>query len=115
MTHNPPGDAAELYLELIKKVLTRSAFPHEYRPLLSPASADSHISRLAHLYLGALLAKLHFGLYRRTRIDPAKRAQGTDWPAEAETMAGTKRLDQVHSCIKDVLASNVPGDLIETG
>lgn len=113
--HNPPVAASELYLELIKKCLTRSAFPYEYRPLLSPATADSRIARVAHAYLAPLLARLHFGLYRRTRIDPTKRAQGLDWPSEAETMAGTKRLDQLHSCIKDVLAGNVPGDLIETG
>ncbi len=115
MTHNPLVPAAELYLELLKKCLTRSAFPDEYRPLLIPASADGRIARAAHVYLTPLLAKLHFGLYRRTRIDPAKRAQGLDWPAEAETMAGTKRLNHLHSCIKDVLENNVHGDLIETG
>src|ERR1700737_1047315 len=107
--------AAELYLELLKKCLTRSAFPDDYRPLFSPGDGSSKLGRAAQACFGPLLAKLHVGLYRRTAVDPIKRDQGSDWPAEAETMAGTRRLDQLHACIKDVLANNVPGDLIETG
>jgi len=43
------------------------------------------------------------------------RWQGEDWPAFAETMVGLRRLDCVQSCVEQVIADNVPGDLIETG
>ena len=68
-----------------------------------------------HAYLGALLAKLNIGLYRKVKVDPVRRGEGRDWPAEADTMIGLKRLDQLQACITDVLANGIPGDLIETG
>ncbi len=34
---------------------------------------------------------------------------------DAETMLGTRQLDQMQRCIVDVLTQNVPGDLIEAG
>jgi O-methyltransferase len=43
------------------------------------------------------------------------RSVGRDWPRYAHTMIGEKRLDNLRSCIEDVLARDVPGDLIETG
>jgi len=38
-----------------------------------------------------------------------------EWPAEAETMIGLKRLDNLHACIETVISDQIPGDLIETG
>ncbi len=108
---NPTG----LYLELIKKCLIRSIFPDEYRPLLQPGSGKSKWQLARHAYLGGFLARLNFGLYRRAKVDPVKRSEGRDWPAEADTMIGLKRLDHLQACITDVLANGVPGDLIETG
>jgi O-methyltransferase len=43
------------------------------------------------------------------------RLEGRDWPSNAMTMIGLKRLDNIQQCIEDVVASGVPGDLIETG
>ena len=34
---------------------------------------------------------------------------------DAETMLGTRQLDQMQRCVADVLARNIPGDLIEAG
>jgi O-methyltransferase len=34
---------------------------------------------------------------------------------DAETMLGTRQLDQMQRCIQDVLERNVPGDLLEAG
>ncbi len=48
-------------------------------------------------------------------VDLAARAEGRDWPLEAETMVGWRRLDHLQQCITDVLQRRVPGDLIETG
>ncbi len=112
---NSSGRTAELYLDLMKKCLLRSIFPDEYRPLFHPGSGATKIGRGAHAYLGWLLAKLDFGLYRRVRVDAVKRSRGVDWPAEAETMIGVRRLDQLQQCVTDVLQNGIPGDLIETG
>jgi O-methyltransferase len=48
-------------------------------------------------------------------VDPAERAVGKDWPADAETMIGLVRLANIQQCIETVLHENVAGDLIETG
>jgi hypothetical protein len=44
-----------------------------------------------------------------------RRQDGRDWPVSAHSMIGRFRLDNVHACVDDVLAHDVPGDLIETG
>lgn len=54
-------------------------------------------------------------LGKRLPFDFSKRAEGRDWPDEAHTMIGLKRLDALHYCVEDVLDRGVPGDFIETG
>src|SRR5258707_5801015 len=49
------------------------------------------------------------------RYNDEQKANGLLWPACAHTMIGLKRLDNIQFCIEQVLAHNVPGDLIETG
>ena len=48
-------------------------------------------------------------------FDLGQRVNGRDWPAQAHTMIGIHRLDNLHFCVEDVLARGVPGDLMETG
>jgi O-methyltransferase len=43
------------------------------------------------------------------------RMTGTDWPANGMTMIGWQRMTNLERCVEDVLANEVPGDLIETG
>lgn len=43
------------------------------------------------------------------------RVVGEDGPTAAHTMVGMKRLDNIQSCLEQVLKNNVPGDVIETG
>lgn len=50
-----------------------------------------------------------------SEFDIDVRQQGKDWPTVAHTMIGVKRLDNLQSCVEDVIAQGVPGDLIETG
>ena len=40
---------------------------------------------------------------------------GRKWSAQAHTMIGLKRLDQLQECISEVIEQQIPGDLIETG
>ena len=75
------------------------------------------------LYLDLLklcLTNLIYGdanvLHGETRAyDPRVRVEGRDWPAQAHTMIGFQRLQQLQFCVEDVLARGVPGDLMETG
>jgi O-methyltransferase len=48
-------------------------------------------------------------------VDAQTRREGRDWPSRAYTMIGLKRLNNLQYCIQDVIAHNIPGDLIETG
>lgn len=80
--------AAELYLDLLQKCLTRILFPDH---------------------------NLHHDLVTTSPVSLQERATGKDWPTEAETMVGLRRLDNLENCIVSVIENEVPGDLVETG
>jgi O-methyltransferase len=44
-----------------------------------------------------------------------KRELGRDWPAEALTMVGMRRLASLQECVETVLHDDVEGDLVECG
>jgi macrocin-O-methyltransferase TylF-like protien len=88
-----PDRCRDLYLSLLK------------RTLLGLTYEDA-----CNLYPEALGAQS-----RRVPHDTSRRIQGADWPAEAPTMIGIPRLDNIQHCIESVLKDSVPGDLIETG
>jgi O-methyltransferase len=44
-----------------------------------------------------------------------RRENGADWPLNAATMVGLKRLDQLQDSIETLVREGVEGDLIETG
>ena len=48
-------------------------------------------------------------------FDLAKRETARDWPSQAHTMIGTRRLDNVQELVTAAIAAGTPGDLIETG
>ena len=80
--------AASLYLDLLKDCLTRIHFPDR---------------------------SWSFDLAETRSMDPAERADGRDWPTEAETMVGRARLDNLQHCVTDVIRDRIDGDLVETG
>lgn len=100
---------AELYLDLLKKCLTRSIFGEKYRSL--PANNGSVLIRA----MSKWLASRDLQIVRTANFDPQLRAEGIDWPEDGETMIGLKRLQNLQDCITDVVQQNIPGDLIETG
>ena len=80
--------AADLYLDLLKRALTRIAFEDE------SVASDGDVPR--PMVVG-------------------ERESGSDWPIHAETMIGMKRLDQLQAAVETVIHEGIPGDLIETG
>lgn len=105
-----------MYLDLLKKSLTRFAFPEAYRKIESRREVRRKpITGSLFPLLRPLLAKENVHLFMDAHFDPAARIEGKDWPANAETMVGLKRLENIQSCIQRVLQKNIPGDFIETG
>jgi hypothetical protein len=84
-------EARELYLDLMKRVLTNVIYEDPPQ---------------------AVLARIHD---MPENFDTDIRARGMDWPTVAHTMVGRGRLDNVHECLNQVIADDVPGDFIETG
>jgi O-methyltransferase len=105
--------AADLYVDLLKKCLTRSIFLEAYRD----PNPSGMRKRAIYALLRPLLARYGLSLKARVPSEVTRylRMDGLDWPADAETMAGMRRLDNLHACVSNVLRQDVPGDLIETG
>lgn len=106
--HDDKG--AELYLELLRNCLTRYGFGDSWTPVEAPPNG------WRALVYKQVVGRTNRAIgYKRVSFDADARANGRDWPVEAETMIGLKRLDNIRECVTDVVKRGVPGDLIETG
>jgi O-methyltransferase len=105
-----PLSAKSLYLDLLKRCLTRTLFPEQYQRIGSTRFPHRVIYSLLRAFLGR-----SFDVVRLRDYDEKTREWGLDWPAEAETMIGLKRLDSLQRCAVDVIENKIPGDFIETG
>ena len=111
-----PLSGEQLYLDLLKKCLTRYIFPETHWPLWRPKDRKWHgIRWLAIQTVQKLLASRDLEILRRIPFDTTKRMYGEDCPATAETMIGLKRLDNLQDCITDLIQKGIPGDLLEAG
>src|SRR5262249_29165016 len=77
----------ELYLDLLEKCLLGLIF--EDAPLLDFGAGSSFQSAI--------------------------RADGRDWPSQAHSMIGFKRMRSLRTLCEEVIRAEVPGDFIETG
>jgi O-methyltransferase len=103
--------AEGLYLELLKKCLTRLAFEDEAHSRIAMPEA----SMQARVLMPVQRILRRAGLELVRTAPASTREEGRDWPPEAETMIGMARLDNIQACVTDVIERQVPGDLIETG
>lgn len=110
-----PRDAAELYLDLLKKVLTRTVAPERYRPFTPEPGRAGRLGAVVWEAARRLLSRRGLEVVSSRPVDLAVRSVGRDWPPEAETMIGLERLDNLHRCVRAVLDDGVEGDLMETG
>jgi O-methyltransferase len=113
--HTIDSDNGGAYLELLKRVLTRYEL-EEYTALDPVELAFSkplprQIIRVANKFL----RPLGVGLGGLKKATPFLRQFGLDWPANAETMIGLERLNQLHKALDNIRSQKVPGALIETG
>lgn len=109
------GDIDEvrhLYLDLLKKTLTRYVFAETWKPYAGPQTA---LRGWLYRFVQPPMRRRGLEVVRRYNYKPAARAEGMDWPPEADTMIGLRRLDNIQACVADVVKHDVPGDLIETG
>jgi O-methyltransferase len=104
--------AADLYLDLLAKCLTRFLWIEDW-DLVDPGPRT--IKGLLYAPVRGLLTRLGVKLVRRRVVEPAVRAEGKDWPYEAETMIGLRRLENLRQCFTRVVQQGVPGDCIECG
>ena len=103
-----------LYIELLKKSLIdySKINSFEYHPL-TIVNANW---KTALLYpIDKLLRTRNFAIWKLKYVNKDKRLNGYDWPANAFTMIGLNRLNNIEDCIHSILKNNIPGDFIETG
>lgn len=101
------------YLSLLHRVLTR--YEMERRTPYSPIARV-----MAPLALRPVIKAAHKILRSRSpwvvtvrRRDAGFRSEGRDWRRSAETMVGVKRFDSLRGCLVQILAGQVPGDILE--
>lgn len=107
---------ADLYLDLVKKILSDALHERRY---YWPLSRPRHLVKRTIFDL--LVAR---GIVPVRVLDSSIREEGTErrpsglaWleVTSAHTLLGQQRLNNLQWCIEDVLKRGVPGDLIETG
>jgi len=109
-TKTPPAP----YLELLKVVLT-DFYPDErleYIPL--PLLQETGKIKFLQLVDRAFRSR-NFAITKVKRIQPDIRRHGYDWPAQACTMIGIERLNNIEQCIRTIQEQEVKGDLVEAG
>jgi len=111
-----PNTPAELYLDLLKKTLTRAQVAGQYeRYTLKP----NPVNRLTLHLIEPVLHGAGYELVGLRASNPeAYMSAGGDNSArleDGETMVGLRQLDNMQLCVVDVLRREVPGDLIEAG
>jgi len=104
--------AADLYLNLLRDAVTRSVFPEFWQPVVYDKGSWQRVVMAPFM---AILKLKGYHLCKRFDFHKEKRTGGSDWPPEAETMIGSKRLENIRHCCTRVIADNVPGDFCETG
>lgn len=116
-TNPKPDTSIELYLDLLKRSLTRTINAKGLvRHTLAPGRRHLKIlNKLVHSVLDPIKLEL-VQLHESKPEDYIESTHGAYSRAEdAETMLGLKQLDQMQACLTDVVERNIPGDVIEAG
>lgn len=112
-----PNNPSELYLDLLKRTLTRviTARKCERQTLQARHPLKRVALAVAHGILTPMKLEL-VGIIRPTMDDYLESGhEARNRCEDAETMIGIRQLDNMQACISDVLHDRVPGDLMEAG
>ncbi|HLG35813.1 MAG TPA: TylF/MycF/NovP-related O-methyltransferase [Bacteroidia bacterium] len=109
-----PQPFQSLYIELLKKSLIdySKINSYEYHPL---KTINANWKTTLLYPLDKLLRKRNFAICKLQYVSEENRLYGYDWPANADTMIGMNRLNNIEHCIYSVINENIEGDFIETG
>jgi O-methyltransferase len=102
------SDAKALYLDLMKRCLTNFIYGDSEEQPVKPRGS------LARRIVSVCAAR-GIRIVQARPFDQEVRAEGRDWPPNAHSMIGLKRLNNLQFCVQDVLVKGIPGDFIETG
>jgi O-methyltransferase len=113
VTSPTPSTPEELYLDLMKRALTRA---------LTAKGSERHTirtKRAIYRIVKPFLTRMHMEL---VRLNPSTAEDylesghaATNRVEDAETMLGTRQLDHMQTAIGNVLRERVPGDVLEAG
>jgi O-methyltransferase len=107
------GSIADDYLTLLKGSLTATVHQAAYIARPSYAGTSRRAMRWSAALVTRVLRARNWELVRR--IPREALVEGRAWPLTGETMIGLARLDNLQTCIEQIVRDAVPGDLIETG
>ena len=108
-----PDGLASDYLNLLKGSLTATVHSDTYIARPTYTGTSPRINRWVGDALTRALRSRDWELARRCPRQAL--VDGRAWPLTGETMIGLARLDNLQTCIEEVVRTAVPGDLIETG
>ena len=100
-TDPTPSSPEELYLDLLKKTLSRAQTAGRY--------SRHTLASVGWFAIDALVPNSPQGYLEAGGVHLEMREE------DAETMVGTRQLDNIQFCITDVLKHRIPGDVIECG
>jgi len=104
--------AVDLYLDTLAKMLTRYGFEgRNVTVKFKPRTYEGYLWNL----LRVATRERDIRIVESGEFDAETREVGRDWPADAETMVGLKRLANVRMALESVIEDGVEGDFIETG
>lgn len=106
-----PTSLDDRYISLLKRTLTR----YEMDDRRYTVEGGRHPARVIARGVKRLAAVFDYDLVARKAEDFSRRIEGRDQPVTAETMIGLKRLENIETCVRAVVADRIPGDFIETG
>lgn len=113
-----PSTPEEMYLDLLKRTLTRAQIAGRY--VRHTPVPEGKAERYFYSAIGQVLGAARLELVERVPSQPYYYLEGGGANLEgrledAETMVGTRQLDNIQFCVTDVLKRKVPGDVIECG
>jgi O-methyltransferase len=104
----------EIYLRLLIRTLTR--YELEEYSFVEPIryfNANYKVKFIKLINRILTIFGIEIALVRRATI--LDRENGLDWPVNAETMIGVKRLNNLHMLLNKIRQENIKGDLMECG